>query len=674
MAEQSFRIDGGIVASGIVTSVGFSTTSGTSSQFLKADGSVDSTTYSTTDTNTTYSISAADEGSVNKKVIRLSDGSTNDDVIFAGTSGITITRTSDEISIGGTDTTYNLTATDGNSATRKNIRLTAGGTGFGSTDVVLNAAGSISVSRSGNVITLTGTDNNTNTTYTYAAIDGGNAAEKILRLTSSGSVDDDITLVAGSNISLARSGERITITGTDTNTTYSQSAVDAGSGNVNLRLTDGSTNDDILITAGDNITIDSIGANGFRIAADSENDTLLSVTNRGRTTTQGIEVGDLRAGIGTFTSHLTVGGNLTVNGTQTIINSNTLQVGDSQVLLNKDETGAPSQNAGLQVERGTSTNVQLRWNETNDKWEFTNDGTTFQNIPTGNTTYSISAVDGNSGKKIIRLTDSGGGNDDVTLVGGTNVTLSRSNDEITIDTSDSDTTYDLSAVSSSSDIILRLDPSNGSNDDVKIVAGSNMSLTHDSTTQFTIGLPNAISITGSLNCGNTSTGALLSVGDSGTTGDKLIQVQRTGSTTADVNIQAVTAGVGPGTLKLQSEGGALDIGGAVTAGGTINDTAGNVREIVNNTKTGAYTLTANDVGELINTNSNVTIPSGVFSAGQAVTIYNNSGSNITLSRSGVTMYTAGTSTNTDKTLAEKGICTVVCVSSNTFVASGAGMS
>ena len=51
-----------------------------------------------------------------------------------------------------------------------------------------------------------------------------------------------------------------------------------------------------------------------------------------------------------------------------------------------------------------------------------------------NTTYSISAEDGAAGKKIIRLTaaGSGSGNDDVTLVAGTNITLSRTNDEITI--------------------------------------------------------------------------------------------------------------------------------------------------------------------------------------------------------------------------------------------------
>lgn len=49
-----------------------------------------------------------------------------------------------------------------------------------------------------------------------------------------------------------------------------------------------------------------------------------------------------------------------------------------------------------------------------------------------NTTYTVSAVDGSSGKKIIRLTGSDSSTDDVTLVEGTGITLSRTNDEITI--------------------------------------------------------------------------------------------------------------------------------------------------------------------------------------------------------------------------------------------------
>ena len=61
---------------------------------------------------------------------------------------------------------------------------------------------------------------------------------------------------------------------------------------------------------------------------------------------------------------VTIGGNLTVNGTVTYVNSNTVEIGDNIILLNRDETGVPSQNAGFEVERGTAANVSFIWNET----------------------------------------------------------------------------------------------------------------------------------------------------------------------------------------------------------------------------------------------------------------------------------------------------------------------
>ena len=60
MAEQSFNIDGGIVSSGIVTATKFKKDGGSVNSFLKADGSVDNRTFSTTDTNTTYTTGASD--------------------------------------------------------------------------------------------------------------------------------------------------------------------------------------------------------------------------------------------------------------------------------------------------------------------------------------------------------------------------------------------------------------------------------------------------------------------------------------------------------------------------------------------------------------------------------------------------------------------------------------
>ncbi len=71
----------------------------------------------------------------------------------------------------------------------------------------------------------------------------------------------------------------------------------------------------------------------------------------------------------TIPNDLTVTGNLTVNGTTTTLNTETLAVEDNTVLLNKNVSGVPSVNAGIEVERGSSTNSTLIWNETSEFWE-----------------------------------------------------------------------------------------------------------------------------------------------------------------------------------------------------------------------------------------------------------------------------------------------------------------
>lgn len=60
---------------------------------------------------------------------------------------------------------------------------------------------------------------------------------------------------------------------------------------------------------------------------------------------------------------------LTVNGTVTTVNSNEVNIADSVILLNADETGVPTQDGGIQIERGTSTNASLIWDEGSDVWK-----------------------------------------------------------------------------------------------------------------------------------------------------------------------------------------------------------------------------------------------------------------------------------------------------------------
>jgi len=89
---------------------------------------------------------------------------------------------------------------------------------------------------------------------------------------------------------------------------------------------------------------------------------------------------DSAGGTVTVDDNLIVSGDLTINGTTTTINTATLNVSDNIVILNNDVTGSPTEDAGIEVERGTSANVLVRWNEVNDKWEITNDGTNYGNI------------------------------------------------------------------------------------------------------------------------------------------------------------------------------------------------------------------------------------------------------------------------------------------------------
>ena len=108
-------------------------------------------------------------------------------------------------------------------------------------------------------------------------------------------------------------------------------------------------------------------------------------------TTSGNLTIDSAGGTVTIDDNLTVTGNLTVSGSTTSVNTETLTVDDNIIVLNNNVTSAPTENAGIEVERGTSTNVLIRWNETNDKWEFTNDGTTYNNLVAGGATVSSNA-------------------------------------------------------------------------------------------------------------------------------------------------------------------------------------------------------------------------------------------------------------------------------------------
>ena len=83
--------------------------------------------------------------------------------------------------------------------------------------------------------------------------------------------------------------------------------------------------------------------------------------------------------IGSNGATTTISGNLNVVGTATTTLSETVNIKDSNILLNSDLASdtAPSVNAGITVERGNATDSQIIWNETDDKWQVNDGSSTF---------------------------------------------------------------------------------------------------------------------------------------------------------------------------------------------------------------------------------------------------------------------------------------------------------
>jgi hypothetical protein len=152
---------------------------------------------------------------------------------------------------------------------------------------------------------------------------------------------------------------------------------------------------------------------------------------------------------------------------------------------------------------------------------------------------------------------------------------------------------------------------------------------------------------------------------------KVINVQHPSSATINiVNDSSGNVTVGNNLTVT----GATALTGALT-GSTVSDSIGNVRNVPINSQTAAYVLVASDSGKFISiTTGGVTVNSSIFSAGQTVTIYNNSASSQTITQgTSVTMYLVGTATTGNRTLAQRGLCTIFCVASNTFVITGGGL-
>jgi len=108
----------------------------------------------------------------------------------------------------------------------------SGNLAFGGIDIIDDNSGTTTLKNidaldATTISTFNSALSDNNTTYSISCVDGDNSDEEKIRLTGSDSSTDDVVLEAGTGLSIARSGDKITFTNTvsDTNTQLSNAEV-----------------------------------------------------------------------------------------------------------------------------------------------------------------------------------------------------------------------------------------------------------------------------------------------------------------------------------------------------------------------------------------------------------------------------------------------------------------
>lgn len=141
-----------------------------------------------------------------------------------------------------------------------------------------------------------------------------------------------------------------------------------------------------------------------------------------------------------------------------------------------------------------------------------------------------------------------------------------------------------------------------------------------------------------------------------------------GDTSGDITL-AVPAAAGTNTVTLPAATGTVLTDSDIGATGTVGYP--NIPAV--GTKTTSYTLTTSDVGKYVQVGSggSITIPDATFDEGDAISIFNNTTGNITITCTITTAYIAGTDSDKGSvTLATRGVATILFISSTVCVILG----
>jgi hypothetical protein len=165
---------------------------------------------------------------------------------------------------------------------------------------------------------------------------------------------------------------------------------DISEGSSNVYFTDARvrTSVDSYLTGGTGVTVSSGSIAIGQAVGTTDNVTFNNIAVDGTLTTD-----DITAATVTASGNMIVGGNLTVQGTTTSVDSTTVQIGDNILELNKDATSG-TVDAGIKVVRGSDGDKQFIWDETNDRWSTDGENLAASLIGNvvGNVTGTVSSI------------------------------------------------------------------------------------------------------------------------------------------------------------------------------------------------------------------------------------------------------------------------------------------
>ena len=340
----------------------------------------------------------------------------------------------------------------------------------------------------------------------------------------------------------------------------------------------------------------------------------------------------------TVNNNLVVTGNFTVNGTNNIINTSSINVADSIISMASGNT-LNSVDIGIFGLHSSSTTSKytglIRDASDGNTWKLFDDVTA---LP-GTTVDFASATFAPLKVGVLTATKLN------------NITLTQVATGSTISLADNSTLTTAGNFTTSGAFPLTLTATASTN----VTLPTTGTLLSSASTTFNKVTLTAPANAATISLANNST--LTTAGNFTTSGAYALTLTTTGAT----------------SVILPTSGTLISTSTINTVTGRVADSDGNLRSIPQSNKSAAYTLVAADNGKNINiTTGGITIPSSTFSAGDVISIYNQSGTAQNISWSGPTVYVSGTSTakTSPASLAARGILTIMFATATEIVISG----